>query len=190
MNKRVWAILAGAVTAAIVLVAALWIGVGQISAQGPVTTPVPQGLGSGSCPCGLTPGEGGRWGYQAQGQVDIIAEQLGMTVDEVVAELQGGKTVADLAVEKGVALDTIVEALMAPRREALATAVANGRITQEQADTMLAQMQENIPEHLQQPWQPGRMSGQGRMGGGRMGGSRMGGGRMGGGRGMWGTTQP
>jgi|GEM_PF-1779507 len=153
MSKRGWAILAGAVTAAVVLAGALWLGVGRISAQGPDTTP-----GTGECVCncggGLTPREAGRWGYQAYGQADAVAEQLGMTVDEMTAALQDGKSVADLAAEKGVALDTIVEALLAPRREALATAVANGRITQERADTMLAEMQENITEHLQQPGLP------------------------------------
>jgi lambda repressor-like predicted transcriptional regulator len=156
MSKRGWAILAGALTAAIVLVAALWIGVSQISAQGPETTPVSQGPGACNCDCsgGLTPRQAGRWGYQAYGQVDIVAERLGMTVGEVVAALQDGKSVADLAAEKGVALDTIIEALMAPRREALAAAVANGRLTQEQADTMLAEMQENIAEHLQQAGLP------------------------------------
>ena len=158
MNKRVWAIVAGAVTAVAVLVGALWFGVSQISAQEPVATPVFQGTGEcqWNCDCsgGLTPREAGRWGYRAYGQADIVAEQLGMTVDELTAALQGGKSVADLAGEKGVALETIVEALMAPRREALATAVANGRLTQEQADTMLAEMQENITTHLQQPGLP------------------------------------
>jgi lambda repressor-like predicted transcriptional regulator len=152
MSKRGWAILAGAVTAAIVLVAALWFGVSSISAQEPAVTPtsVPQGSGSGNCPCGLTAGEAGRWGWWAYGQVEIVAEKLGMTVEELTAALKDGKSVANLATEKGVALDTIVEALLAPRREALATKVAEGKLTQEQADTMLAQMQTNITTRLQE----------------------------------------
>jgi lambda repressor-like predicted transcriptional regulator len=163
MSKRGWAILAGAVTAAVVLVVALVIGVSTLSAQGtePTPTPVPQGPGGwgggrfwGNCPCGLTAAEAGRWGYRAYGQAEIVAEQLGMTVDDLTAALREGRSVADLATEKGVALDTIVEALMAPRRDALAQAVANGRLTQEQADSMLAEMQENIIEHLNQPGLP------------------------------------
>jgi len=154
MSKRGWAILAGAVTAAIVLVAALWFGVSQISAQEPVATPTPvrqgPGAGRGNCPCGLTAGEAGRWGWQAYGQGEIVAEALGMTVDDLTAALKDGKSVAGLAEEKGVALDTIVEAIMAPRREALAGKVAAGKLTQEQADTMLTQMEENVRERLQE----------------------------------------
>ena len=188
MSKRGWAILAGAVTAAIMLAVALWFGVSQISAQEPQPTPtaVPQGpgwgLGGGNCPCGVSPREAGRFGWRAYGQSEIVAEQLGMTVEDLTTALKDGKSVADLATEKGVALETIVEAIMAPRREALAQRVAAGELTQEQADQMLAQMQENITNRLQQPWQSGGMLGRGGMG--------MGGGRMGGGGGRWGTSQP
>jgi len=156
MSKRGWAILAGAVTAGIVLVAALWFGVSQISAQGPETETEEPCVCECQCDCGsgLTPREAGRWGYQAYGQAELVAEPLGMTVDEVVAALQDGQSVADLAAEKGVALDTIVEALLAPRREALETAVENGRLTQEEADEMLAEMQAKITERLQEPGLP------------------------------------
>lgn len=160
MNQRGWAILAGAAAAVVVLVVGLWFGVNTLSAQEPAVTPtpVPQGRGGDGCPCGLTMREAGRWGFQAYGQAEIVAEQLGMTVDDLTAALKEGRSVADLAAEKGVALDKIVEALMAPRREALATAVADGRITQEQADTMLARMQENVTARLQQS---GPLMGQG-----------------------------
>ena len=49
-----------------------------------------------------------------------------------------------VAEERNVALETILEAILAPREEALQAAVAAGRITQEQADAMLAQMREHI----------------------------------------------
>ncbi len=152
MGKRGWAILAGAVAAVAVLVVGLWFGVRTMSAQEPTVTPtpVPQGRGGGNCPCGLTPREAGRWGFRAYGQAEIVAEQLGMTVSELTAALKEGRSVADLAADKGVALETIIEAVMAPRREALAQQVADGKLTQEQADRMLAQMQENVTRQLQQ----------------------------------------
>ena len=151
MNKRGWAILAGAVTAAIVLVGALWIGGSGISAQGPGTNPLRQGCGEGECDCGLSLREAAQWGFRAYGQADIVAEQLGLTVDELMAAIRGGQSVADLAAEQGVALDTIVEALVTAQHEALAVAVAEGRITSEQADALLARMQENIVARLEQP---------------------------------------
>jgi hypothetical protein len=100
-------------------------------------------------------GLGPRWGGQANSLVAVAAAQLGMTQAELVAELQGGQTIADVAAEKGVALETIVDAFVAPRAERLAELVANGQLTQEQADDMLAAMKANITARLSEAWTPG-----------------------------------
>lgn len=153
MGTHKWAIIAGAVVGGAVLLAGLGFGVSTIAAQGPETTPtvevVRPGLG-GDCPCGVSRGEAMRSGWQLRGQAEIVAEALGMSVPDLTAALQKGKTVADLAAEKGIALDTIVEALLAPRQEALSQAVANGRLTQEQANRVLEQMRERIATRLQE----------------------------------------
>jgi hypothetical protein len=139
---------------------------------------------------GMGPGGGHGmfgWGGPQNSPIAIAAEKLGMTREELIAELQAGKTVADVAKEKDVALETIVEAIMAPRAERLAQLVTDGKLTQEQADTMLATMRANITTRLSEKWSPrgpgysdadgdgvcdhagqGRMSG--RFGGGQMGG--------------------
>ena len=52
-------------------------------------------------------------------------------------ELQGGKTVADVAKAKGVALSTIVDAIVAQHKTKLAQSVTDGKMTQAQADTIL-----------------------------------------------------
>ncbi len=81
----------------------------------------------------------------------IIAEQLGMTSDELREALQDGETsVADLAADKGVALDTIVDAIVSEIEERLSTAVENGRLTQAEADERLSTARDNITERLQQ----------------------------------------
>ncbi len=83
---------------------------------------------------------------------EIIAEQLGMTTDELREALQDGETtVADLAAEKNVALDTIVDAIVADIEARLAQAVENGRMTQDEADERLANARENITARLQEP---------------------------------------
>lgn len=110
-------------------------------------------------------GKGGRFGgrmgprgFMMPGQpmldTDIIAEKLGMTVDELKAELKDGKTVAELAQAKGVELQVIVDALVASQAERLQQAVTNGRITQEQADQMLNAMKERLTKILAEsrPW--------------------------------------
>ncbi|MEW5959359.1 MAG: hypothetical protein AB1801_16635 [Chloroflexota bacterium] len=99
-------------------------------------------------------GMGPRWGGQTGSLVAVAAEQLGMTQAELVAELQAGKTIADVAAEKGVALETIVDAFVALRAGRLAELVANGQLTQEQADAMLAAMKANVTARLSQAWTP------------------------------------
>lgn len=80
--------------------------------------------------------------------VAVAADKLGMTVDELVAQLQDGKTVAELAKEKSVDLQTIVDAVMTVRQEKLSQAVADGKITQKQADLMLEKMRDMIEDCL------------------------------------------
>ena len=82
--------------------------------------------------------------------VAVAADELGMTVQTLLDELQDGKTIAQVAQEQGVDPQTIADAFVALRAEALAEAVENGRITQEQADGMLEHMEEEALEHLQE----------------------------------------
>ncbi|MCB9455715.1 MAG: hypothetical protein H6671_07010 [Anaerolineaceae bacterium] len=80
--------------------------------------------------------------------ITVVAEQLGMEVTDLVTEIQGGKTVAQLAEEKGVALDTIVAAIVAQHSELLAAQVEAGRLTQAQADARLALETANLTAEL------------------------------------------
>ena len=102
-----------------------------------------------------------------------------MTVDEVRQALADGQTVADLATAQGVALEDIAHALATAQAERLQQAVDNGRLTQEDADAKIAEMEANILEHLESgefigPVGPGGFDGCGGPGG--MGGGRWGGG--------------
>jgi hypothetical protein len=78
-----------------------------------------------------------------------IATALGVAEADLRTELQAGKSIADVAGEKGVALQTVVDAVIAEHTTALSQAVANGRITQAQADAMLAQARANLPNLLE-----------------------------------------
>jgi polyhydroxyalkanoate synthesis regulator phasin len=80
--------------------------------------------------------------------ISVAADELSMTVQDLVSELQDGKTITDVAAEKGVDPQVIVDAFIAQHTERLNQAVADGRITQEQADQMLQQMTEEVQEHL------------------------------------------
>jgi hypothetical protein len=70
-----------------------------------------------------------------------------MEVDELLAELQDGKTVAEL----GGDVKAIADAYLAPMVERLDEAQANERITEEQGATMLEQMREGAEKWLTEP---------------------------------------
>lgn len=80
----------------------------------------------------------------------LLAEALGMTTEELFAAQTAGQTVAEMAAAQGVELADVVAAVIAPRAERLAQFVADGRLTQEQADTMLATMTEHLTARFQE----------------------------------------
>ncbi|MGQ9815817.1 MAG: hypothetical protein ACUVR3_11830, partial [Candidatus Roseilinea sp.] len=79
----------------------------------------------------------------------VAATTLNVSRTDLVAALNTGKTIANVAAEKGVALDKIVDAFIAPRVTAINNAVAAGRITQAQADAMIAAMKANVTAQLE-----------------------------------------
>jgi polyhydroxyalkanoate synthesis regulator phasin len=102
---------------------------------------------------------------------DTAAETLGLTPEELFAELRAGKSPAEIAEEQGVDVEALYDAMNAARgeamRQAIQQAVEDGRITQEQADQMLERLENRpSPEELvearkqaiQQAVEDGRMS--------------------------------
>ena len=154
MKTRIWLVLAGiamALVVAITFATAAW-------AQGPAGGFGPgqgQGRMAGGGPgMGRRGGMGGQMGGPQQSLVAIAAQQLGIEQADLVAQLQGGKTIAQVASEKNVPLDTIVNAFAATRQARMAQAVANGRMTQAEADAMLATLRANVTARLSEPWSP------------------------------------
>ena len=70
--------------------------------------------------------------------IAVAATALDMSEADLVAELKAGKSIADVASAKGVALDTVVDALYADLKTHVDAHVAEGKITQTQADARLA----------------------------------------------------
>ncbi|MBN1487458.1 MAG: hypothetical protein JW981_07440 [Anaerolineae bacterium] len=95
-------------------------------------------------------------------QMEAVAEILGITTEELREAVTGGQTVAELAEEKNVALDVIVEALMEQAKARIQEAVDNERIDQEKADELLEKFEEQLIERLNEPFT-------GRSGGRQMG---------------------
>ncbi len=105
---------------------------------------------------------GGMMGRGGASPIGVAAEKLEMTASELMAEIKEGKSIADVATEKGVDLQDITDAYTEQLGEALSQAVENGRITQEQADSMMEQAEKMVPEMLNNTWEgrgPGRFPG-------------------------------
>lgn len=123
------------------LVAGL-VGFGVSYAQSPAPTRTPQA----GCPSPQG-GMGWRWGGS---MVETLAEALGMTPEALTEALRGGQKIADLAKAKNLTIAQLVDKLIAARQAALQQAVEAGRITQEQMNTMLQQMREQMTRCLEE----------------------------------------
>ena len=72
-----------------------------------------------------------------------LAEALGLTPDELNAELASGKTLTQIAEAQGVSQDQLTAVLETSVKAGLDKAVADGVLTQAQADQMLSHMSGN-----------------------------------------------
>ncbi len=93
-------------------------------------------------------GHGG--GHRGDGPgLSAAATALGMTEDELRTALEAeGTTLAEVAQEQGVEVQSLVDALVSAQQERLAEAVEDGRLTQEQADERFADLEERITERV------------------------------------------
>jgi hypothetical protein len=98
-------------------------------------------------------GKMGMGGPGGDNMLSIAADKLGMKLTELLTELQGGKTIADVAKEKSVDTQTIVDAYLAKVKENLDQSVADGNITQKQADYQLEQAKTRATDQLDNTWQ-------------------------------------
>ena len=75
-----------------------------------------------------------------------IAKSLGIDEQTLTSELQSGKTLAQLAQEKGIDLATVTATAQTAMKQHLDALVTSGVLTQAQADARLSQMQEHWAE--------------------------------------------
>lgn len=95
--------------------------------------------------------------------LEAASAALGMTPEDVRTALQGGSSLADLAKAKNVALQKVVDAIVVDEKAEIAQAVADGKLTQTQADALLAKVVEHVTaivngEHPVPPMGRGRHS--------------------------------
>jgi hypothetical protein len=165
MHKKRLVWLSGAALVALLLVSL--VGVTTVFAQEPTPeTEAPfgrrgRGRGMGGFGGGMFGGaRGGQWTM-----FDTAAEALGLTPEELFAELHAGKTLEEVAEAQGVEMEAVHDALQAARgeamRQAIEQAVEDGKMSQEQADWMLEGLEQGFA-----PMGMGRGFGRGRGWGG------------------------
>ena len=112
-------------------------------------------------------GLGGR-GHRGGGHaVEAAAEFLGVDADDLKTQLREGATLADVA---GAQTDALIAELVSQAEERIAQAVEDGRITQDQADEKLAEVEDKITDMVNNgPPERGEGRGFGRRGPGRGG---------------------
>jgi hypothetical protein len=84
------------------------------------------------------PAHGPGKGHGRFAKLDAAAKALGMTVEDLRSALEGGKSLAAVAQEKGIDVAKIVDALVAGFKAHLDQEVASGIHTQAEADQKLA----------------------------------------------------
>jgi hypothetical protein len=93
-------------------------------------------------------GPGGFGGPRGHGgvllELDVAAEELGLTEQELREQLHDGATLAEIAEEQGVDVDDLVNSIVDAAKENLAAAVDEGRIDQERADEITADLEDRV----------------------------------------------
>ena len=108
-----------------------------------------------------TPGEHGPGrGPGIRGaRIEAAAEVLGVSEDDLRTALRDGTTLAEVAEEKGVDVQDVIDALVADAKTRIAEAVTDGKITQEQADERLESLTDHITRLVEEGFPKGRPDG-------------------------------
>jgi hypothetical protein len=102
-----------------------------------------QRIESGDAPLFAGPHRGfGHFGFF--GGLDAAASYLGLTEAQLHSELEGGKTLAQVAQAHGKSVSGLVDALLAQAKQRLDAAVAAGRLTKAQETDMLNGLRDRI----------------------------------------------
>jgi hypothetical protein len=90
-------------------------------------------------------GRPGRFGHVGPaGDFSVAATYLGVTEAELITALHDGKSLADVAKEKGKSVDGLVDALVAAVEKKLDAAVTAGRLTDARRKELVADLKERV----------------------------------------------
>lgn len=143
MKIKQWLTLTGAV---VLFSGSLLLGgpaVKALAAGGPST-----GVGGQAVQAANWNGAGIGLGRANGGMVTSVSQLLGIDVSELITARQSGKSMVQIAAEKGVSEQQLVEYVIGQRGTQIDQLVKDGRITQAQADLHKQFMAEQVKENL------------------------------------------
>jgi predicted DNA-binding protein (UPF0251 family) len=107
-----------------------------------------QRIESGDVPLFGGPGRG--FGHHAGpfGGLDAAASYLSLTDAQLRTQLESGKSLADVAKAQGKTVDGLVQALVNAAKKKIDAAVTAGRLTQTQADSILADLKSRVTDFV------------------------------------------
>jgi hypothetical protein len=94
------------------------------------------------------------FGRNGESLIDVTARVTGLAPGDVITALREGRTFTQIAQAHGKSAQDLVQAAVTARQELLAKAVSDGRLTQEQAGQMMAQMKPHLEQGVSSEWQP------------------------------------
>src|SRR4029079_9196921 len=136
-------------------------------ARAPAPPPVPGGPPMGCHGGGPGFGHGPRGAHPDLG---VVASTIGISEDDLRTALQGGQSIADIAKAHNVDPQAVIDALVADASKHLDQAVADGKLTQEQADQMKADLPQRMADFVTTAAMAGGCPGMGGGGPGAPGG--------------------
>jgi polyhydroxyalkanoate synthesis regulator phasin len=92
-------------------------------------------------------GSGGAKGARSE----VLAQALGMSTDDLRTAVESGKTIAQVAADQNVDVQVVIDALTAEATTHIAEKVANGEMTQAEADAKLAELETRITDMVNNP---------------------------------------
>lgn len=101
-------------------------------------------------------GPGGAGHVEAVSDASVVAKAIGISEADLNTALAGGQTIAAVAKAHNVALQTVIDALVADGMSELQAQVANGSITQAQADAMKSEVTQRATDQVDNSFAGGR----------------------------------
>jgi ribosomal protein S20/flagellar hook-basal body complex protein FliE len=90
------------------------------------------------------PGQGFGKPFRAEEKFDAAAKALGITTDELWTALRDGKSIAEVAKDKNVDVNKVIDAMVAAAQARIDQAKTDGKITPDQADRLKSELKDRI----------------------------------------------